>query len=375
MMKFDTQTTLIRFILHCSIILPLLVCSGTGLCGQESKKPKPLETQRPDNDENEQASKNRDLANALGDDMIEKMSRTVRRCAFSKDEQVALRAFKLFARRPGYHQKLGEGDQLELVNKGLESDQLQIFALTILESSEIQDTERHSLFLDFYKSSNPSVSQRALREINSNREQYLQRLISELTTNPLADHKTAFQLIELWGPQAKAALPALIKIYNARKEKAKQSNRPFDYLDILIAVGEIGSESSQAGVQLILDACNEKNDERGSKYVHAGLMSLERVADGRNISVGPIEYNATGVKYAKYGDSLFETYDKNKDGMLSNEETKKMRRPPVGADLNGDGQVSKPELVQSLAGNTEVLVKNSARWSGPSIRREVIGNK
>jgi len=55
-------------------------------------------------------------------------------------------------------------------------------------------------------------------------------------------------------------------------------------------------------------------------------------------------------KYLKYSKSLIKTYDKNEDGKLSKGEIKKMRRPPVGADINDDGFVSESELVDSLSG-------------------------
>ena len=53
-------------------------------------------------------------------------------------------------------------------------------------------------------------------------------------------------------------------------------------------------------------------------------------------------------------------YDANKDGKLSSEETKKMRRPPVGADQNKDGFITKSELFDSLSGTNKPAAKSSS---------------
>ncbi|MGY8746943.1 MAG: hypothetical protein ACKVHR_02640 [Pirellulales bacterium] len=66
------------------------------------------------------------------------------------------------------------------------------------------------------------------------------------------------------------------------------------------------------------------------------------------------------VKYEKYAASLIGQYDANKDGKLSSEETKKMRRPPVGADQNKDGFITKSELFDSLSGTNKPAAKSSS---------------
>ncbi len=55
-------------------------------------------------------------------------------------------------------------------------------------------------------------------------------------------------------------------------------------------------------------------------------------------------------KYASYAQSLIKNYDKDGDGNLSQEEVKSMRRPPVGADGDGNGYITEAELVDSLSG-------------------------
>ena len=53
-------------------------------------------------------------------------------------------------------------------------------------------------------------------------------------------------------------------------------------------------------------------------------------------------------------------YDENKDGKLDGDEIKKMRRPPVGADQNKDGFVTKSELYDSLSGANKPASKASS---------------
>ena len=59
------------------------------------------------------------------------------------------------------------------------------------------------------------------------------------------------------------------------------------------------------------------------------------------------------AKYERYANSLVKQYDTDKDGKLSSEETKKMRRPPAGADANKDGVITKDELIGSLSGENK----------------------
>ena len=65
-------------------------------------------------------------------------------------------------------------------------------------------------------------------------------------------------------------------------------------------------------------------------------------------------------KYEKYAASLIGQYDENKDGKLDGDEIKKMRRPPVGADQNKDGFVTKSELYDSLSGANKPASKASS---------------
>ncbi len=93
--------------------------------------------------------------------------------------------------------------------------------------------------------------------------------------------------------------------------------------------------------------------------------------------------SASREKYEKYAASLISQYDENKDGKLGSDEIKKMRRPPVGADQNKDGFITKSELFDSLSGANKPAAKSSttdsrkstsssssrsSRWGGASSR-------
>ena len=53
-------------------------------------------------------------------------------------------------------------------------------------------------------------------------------------------------------------------------------------------------------------------------------------------------------KNQRYAQSMIKEHDKNKDGKLDESEMEKMRRPPSGADSNGDGFVTTNELAESF---------------------------
>ena len=79
-------------------------------------------------------------------------------------------------------------------------------------------------------------------------------------------------------------------------------------------------------------------------------------------------------KYAAYAKSLIKNYDKDGDGNLSQAEVKSMRRPPVGADGDGNGFITETELVDSLSGVSRS--KAGANKSGnPKLNSQASSNK
>jgi Ca2+-binding EF-hand superfamily protein len=59
-------------------------------------------------------------------------------------------------------------------------------------------------------------------------------------------------------------------------------------------------------------------------------------------------YNSGSDRYKRYADALLKQYDKDKDNKLSKSEIKTMRRPPGQADSNGDGMITRDELIDSI---------------------------
>ncbi|MCH2181300.1 MAG: hypothetical protein MK108_04775 [Mariniblastus sp.] len=60
-------------------------------------------------------------------------------------------------------------------------------------------------------------------------------------------------------------------------------------------------------------------------------------------------YNSGSDRYKRYADALLKQYDKDKDNKLSKSEVKSMRRPPSQADSNGDGMITRDELIDSIS--------------------------
>ena len=281
----------------------------------------------------------------------------IRRSAMSDRDAVAIKAFEILASEPRYHQELGEGVQFELVKRGAESSELQGNALQILESSQISGIERQDLFLKFYRSQNSRVSKQSLIEIDEQWDKYLSRFIDQMKNNPLGDHALALSLIERWGPEAKDSLPHLLNIYQKRKKLAEETNRPVEFMDLLIAVGEMGPEG-KPGLSLILDACEMKgNDEQSTTYVVAGFACFQKVTGQQQPKPGKGRYE----EYLKYTESLIKKYDKDRDSKLSKAEVENMRRPLTGADQNKDGFLTKTEIARAILGTGRPAYRSTIR--------------
>ena len=76
--------------------------------------------------------------------------------------------------------------------------------------------------------------------------------------------------------------------------------------------------------------------------------SYSRSSSSRSSGSSSKNSGDSQAKFEKYAESLIKQYDKDNNGKLSKDETKEMRRAPVGADTDKDGFITKSELIASL---------------------------
>ena len=98
------------------------------------------------------------------------------------------------------------------------------------------------------------------------------------------------------------------------------------------------SRSGGSDLQSRMDKYQSKVDEKYDK------SASEEKSSSKDSS-----YNSGNDRYKRYADALLKQYDKDKDNRLSKSEVKAMRRPPSEADSNGDGMISRDELIDSIA--------------------------
>lgn len=278
----------------------------------------------------------------------ERLLSSLRKGVFSKNIDVSYRSLEMFSSHPELHQGLGEGVQLELVKQAIKHDSTSSQGFDILVQSEIKGIEREDLLLAMFKSSfreNTGIVRKSvLNELSLVSDSLVDRFVLLIDKDPLGDHSDKLKVIEHFGSSAEKALPALLKRYRALKELAAQEGRAANYMDVLFAVGEIRSKD---GMEIILDAINERGGEEQEQYALVGFECLKRFVDTQN--VGSADDRDSLAKYLKYAQSLVKTYDKDSDGLLSQGEMTKMSRPPrMDCDRDRDNKLSEKEIAQSL---------------------------
>jgi Ca2+-binding EF-hand superfamily protein len=113
-------------------------------------------------------------------------------------------------------------------------------------------------------------------------------------------------------------------------------------------------ESKRQAVPVTSSRTNSGRSNRNNRSSTRGQVTRNRNKPRSQFKPRNSAANDTSAearkKYAAYAKSLIKNYDKDGDGNLSQAEVKSMRRPPVGADGDGNGYVTETELVDSLSG-------------------------
>jgi len=349
------KTSLLAFLSTTVFSLTLIGLTSNGLGQVDAEKAKT-------NSKIEEAPDEIEEIHGFKKETSDRLLSSLRKGAFSNNDSVSYLSLEMFSQHPEFHQSLGEGVQLELVKRAISKEFTAHFGLNILRQSEIQGLERQDLLLKMFKQSGGQNSNLdrdyVLAELKHVSETLVDRFAQEIEKNPLGEHTDKIDLIERLGRSAEKAVPALLKRYHALKELAAKEGRPPNYLNELIAIGEIGSSS---GMEIILDACEEHGGEERERYFLVGIECVSRMLKSNSVSSSP---------YTKYAKSLMKNYDKDSSGFLSEAENSAMRRPiDMKYDRNRDRKLSEDEIVKSFGNKSRS--SRSQTLNSKSIRESI----
>lgn len=151
----------------------------------------------------------------------------------------------------------------------------------------------------------------------------------------------------------------------SRDELAKRYKGREDYYK----KSKSSNERSKAAARAAEDRARRDRERRSSSRSTSSRSSSTRKSTSSTSSRTTTAKKVDKSKYLKYAQSLVESYDKDKDGKLSKDEVKSMRRPPTGADTNKDGFISEQELVDSLSGGSSKSKSPASSSSSSSSSR------
>lgn len=107
--------------------------------------------------------------------------------------------------------------------------------------------------------------------------------------------------------------------------------------------------AAQAREQFRRSGTTSSSSSRSSRSSGFGSRSSSR--SSTSSSQTPAAATTDTAKYEAYANGLISQYDTNKNGALDKDEIANMRRPPK-ADANGDGTITKAELIDQLTGKS-----------------------
>ena len=185
-------------------------------------------------------------------------------------------AYAMLSQHKNLHEILSEEEIISVISGALKGDySVMEYGFSLLEESKLSEQKKNSLLLNALSSKDSSVVNESLKLLSKSKTELLPKIIDSLNGSPVDDHKNELRLLEHWGPDAVSAVPALIKHYDALREKElangiKRStvkeiegkalrSLKFDYLPLVYAIAEMGPEAKPA-IKIGLAAIKEKNN-------------------------------------------------------------------------------------------------------------------
>lgn len=301
---------------------------------------------------------------------------TILAATISKNRFVQMRAYSLLASQKDITEKIDSKKLYGYIAVALEGNDSKLakLGLEILDNAKLSDDDRQELLMRAIGPGS-TIQQEALERLNEHREDLLPKIIRDIEKHPTRPHTEHLRLIEYWGPDAKSVVPALVKHFESllaksewkRKQEEKQRElkelkrradqervsgrkiapRPirqpdltqlkFDFLNIVYAFSEIGSDAIEA-MPIALAAANVKRvgkrqSHSAEEYQTAGILCIERLLDaepGEQVQIqralGGLLGSGGGGAVQMLGGGLGGTFSGNASSSVRSQVKKQMTR-------------------------------------------------
>ena len=147
-------------------------------------------------------------------------------------------------------------------------------AFEMLDTSKLPEESKREFLIRASGYETEEASESALDRLDKDKEAVLGQIIETIEADPSGKHLDSIRLIEHWGEDAKAVVPALVKHFEARY----RNRRDLRFLHLVYAVSAIGPAAKDA-VAIPLAAMELRSGHRSVETSHqlAGVLCLQRI--------------------------------------------------------------------------------------------------